>query len=142
MLLVALLALGLVVATVVLHYEGLRLISQVTLSHRQIGRPLMMLVVFGVILLHVLDIALYGTGFWVAGTQWHLGSLHSSRPLEHWDYLYFAAEAFPCLGLGDVFPIGDLRALASVEALNGVIVLGWSGSFTFLMMQRLWIGRP
>ena len=80
MLLVALLALGLVVATVVLHYEGLRLISQVTLSHRQIGRPLMMLVVFGVILLHVLDIALYGTGFWVAGTQWHLGSLHSSTP--------------------------------------------------------------
>lgn len=138
---VALLAVFLLISTVFLHYEGLGAISRNILAHKDPGRPQMLIVVFGVIVLHALEIALYAVGFWTVGVWWHLGGLGGVRAIQSWDYLYFAAEAFPCLGLGDVYPLGDLRLLASVEALNGVILLGWSGSFTFLMMQRFWLAQ-
>jgi hypothetical protein len=41
-------------------------------------------------------------------------------------------------GHGDIYPIGDIRLLASIEALNGLLLVAWSGSFTYLAMQRLW----
>jgi hypothetical protein len=37
-------------------------------------------------------------------------------------------------------PEGPLRLLASFEPLNGLILIAWSGSFTYLEVQRHW--RP
>ena len=34
----------------------------------------------------------------------------------------------------DIYPIGDIRLLASIEALNGLLLVAWSGSFTYLAM--------
>jgi hypothetical protein len=36
------------------------------------------------------------------------------------------------------YPIGNLRLLASIETINGLLLIGWSTSFTFLGMQRYW----
>ena len=42
------------------------------------------------------------------------------------------------LGFGDIYPVGDLRLIASVEALNGLLMLGWSASFIYLAMEKFW----
>ena len=34
--------------------------------------------------------------------------------------------------------MGTLRLVAGVEALNGLILITWSASFAFLVMQRRW----
>jgi len=52
--------------------------------------------------------------------------------------LYFSAETYTSLGYGDVVPTGPLRTLAGVEALNGLLLIGWSASFTYVAMQRFW----
>ena len=31
-----------------------------------------------------------------------------------------------------------LRLLAGLEALNGMLLIGWTASFTFLSMERFW----
>ena len=32
-----------------------------------------------------------------------------------------------------------MRLLAGVEGLLGLLMIGWSASFTYLMMEKLWL---
>ena len=54
------------------------------------------------------------------------------------DYVYFSASAYSALGLGDVVPQKATRFIASVEALNGLVLIAWSASFTYLSMEKFW----
>ena len=54
------------------------------------------------------------------------------------DYFYYSAVMYTSLGLGDVFPTGHLRFMSGIEALNGLMMIGWSTSFTFLAMRNYW----
>ncbi len=44
----------------------------------------------------------------------------------------------PLLGIGDVSPSEHLRIISGLEGLNGLVLIGWSTSFTFLTMRRFW----
>lgn len=35
-------------------------------------------------------------------------------------------------------PTSHTRMIAGVEALNGLLLIGWSASFTYLAMERYW----
>lgn len=52
--------------------------------------------------------------------------------------LYFSASTYASLGLGDIAPLGDFRMLAVVEVLNGLVLIGWTISFTYLAMETFW----
>lgn len=50
----------------------------------------------------------------------------------------FSAETYTTIGLGDIYPLGPLRLITGIEALNGLLLIGWSASFTYLAMQKFW----
>lgn len=54
------------------------------------------------------------------------------------DCLHFSSVTYTSLGLGDFVPIGNLRMLAGAEVLNGLLMIGWTISFTFLTMEKFW----
>ena len=54
------------------------------------------------------------------------------------DYVYFSAACYTSLGLGDMYPSGMLRMLTGAEALVGLLMIAWSGSFTYLAMEKFW----
>jgi hypothetical protein len=35
-----------------------------------------------------------------------------------------------------------MRLIAGVESLNGLVLIGWSASFTYLEMARFWENGP
>jgi hypothetical protein len=35
-----------------------------------------------------------------------------------------------------------LRIIAGVESLNGLVLIGWSASFTYLSMEQFWEDKP
>jgi hypothetical protein len=132
-------SLSLVLATVFSHYEGLRLVSRgLLVSHATQGRRKVLLAVLWIFLIHIVEINLYAFGYWFADLVVNIGSFTGAREAKLFDYFYFSAEAFSTLGLGDIYPIGPLRLLASIEPINGLLLIGWSTSFTFLAMQRFW----
>ena len=57
-------------------------------------------------------------------------------------YFYFSIVSYTSLGLGDVFPTGHLRFITGVEALNGLLLIAWSGSFIYIAMGKLWPWQP
>ena len=52
--------------------------------------------------------------------------------------LYFSAETYTSLGFGDLTPVGPVRLLAGTEALNGLLLIGWSASYTTIAMEHFW----
>ena len=45
---------------------------------------------------------------------------------------------FSSIGLGDLYPIGPIRLLTGIEGLVGLLLIGWSVSFTYWEMQTFW----
>jgi len=131
-------AVVLVVSTFLFHYKILRTASSLLPKLRTGLEVRVLFVILAAFAAHIAEILVYAFAFMVSAEVFELGTF-GGRPVETiLDYLYFSIVSFTSLGLGDVFPNGHLRFLAGVEALNGLLLIGWSASFTYLAMGRLW----
>jgi hypothetical protein len=130
----------LLLATTFIHYEVLRLLTAGLPMLRIRPRVQLIFVIVGAFGAHFLEILLYGGAYWVLATQFDIGNMGQAGPLHFSRCLYFSAETYTTLGYGDVLPHGDLRLLAGLEALNGMLLIGWTASYTFLSMERFWDG--
>lgn len=131
-----------VLSTSWMHISVMRLISgrmtQVPLrpAHRVLLAVLILFVA------HFCQVGLYALGFGVGQQFLSLGGFSGERVQTPLDYFYFSAVSYTSLGLGDIFPTDHLRFLTGVEALNGLLLIAWSGAFLFAMMNRLWDWPP
>jgi hypothetical protein len=128
----------LITSTVLTHYEFLRLISHFIRGGAGVPRHKLLFVIFGVLGAHIFEIAIFAGGYWFADAALHLGNFSGIHILHAADYFYFSAEAYTSLGAGNLYPVGGLRLLAGMETLNGLLLIGWSTSYTFLAMTRYW----
>jgi hypothetical protein len=135
------LSLLLVAATVLIHYEFLRATS-VFSSRLTIPRRTHILVVIGgVLVAHLVEVTLYAATYYfceVLGGIGHIDGLTEGGALDHF---YFSITTFTTLGIGDVHPRGALRLIAGVGSLNGLVMIGWSASFTYLSMEQFWADK-
>jgi len=141
MLTTSLACLALLVATTLLHYEVLSLLARLLDGSRWHGRAKLVLAVLGCFVGHALEILLYGAAYWLMAREGSYGALGHEAVLRLAPALYFSAETYTSLGFGDVVPDGPLRLLAGAEALNGLLLIGWSASFLYLEMERWWQPR-
>lgn len=130
----------LIVLTTVVHYEVLRLLSFGLPRVRVRPRAKLLVVMFSAFAAHIIEMVLYGFAAYFLAHGLHLGSLvGTDSTLEN--FLYFSAETYTSLGFGDIVPGGPLRLFAGVEALNGLLLIGWSASYVYIAMERFW-GDP
>jgi hypothetical protein len=131
-------ALVLLLLTVAIHYEVLRgtslLIPHVPMRPR--GRIL--IVIGGILVAHLIEVSLYAVAFYLMHVHPALGRIDGEFSGEALDFFYFSLSCYTTLGIGDLFPHGPLRVVAAVEALNGLVLIGWSASFTYLSMEKFW----
>lgn len=52
--------------------------------------------------------------------------------------MYFSMVTFTTLGYGDVVLVGRGRALATIQAANGVIIFGWTTALIFYFIQKIY----
>lgn len=127
----------------VLHLSVLeRLARLIERKDRTLEHP-MLIVVFVLFATHLVEIILYALGL-AALDHTNFGTLSGAvveGPGWFVDHVYFSFASYTTLGIGDIVPEGDIRLVAGIEALNGLVLIAWSASFTYLVMERLWIGR-
>ncbi|MFL0357637.1 potassium channel family protein [Erythrobacter sp. GH1-10] len=127
----------LVAASLSIHSRVLRATSgYVESPHPLLPRP-MITVMTVIFLIHMLEIALFAMAFYAMGAT-GLGELTGAYSSTPTDYFYFSIATYSTLGIGDITPSGAIRMVAGVEALAGLLLIAWSASFTYLMMERLW----
>jgi hypothetical protein len=122
-----------------LHYEVLRLCyGYLPRLHWVPGRARVLLAMGAAFCSHLAHIALFAGAYWfLHGTS--LGSLRGQFHDLAANFLYFSAETYTSLGFGDVYPVGDIRLVAGIEALTGLLMISWTASFTYLEMSRTWL---
>jgi hypothetical protein len=124
--------------TTLIHYEILRAMHAILPSLAIPKRTKMLVVIFGAFAAHFLEIAVYGVALYVLVAYLGIGQLSGTLPFSFENCLYFSAETYTSLGFGDITPAGPLRLLSGVEALNGLLLIGWSASFIYIAMERFW----
>ena len=128
----------LVIGTVLVHYEALRLTSDHLRNLRIPPRSRLLAVMIAVFAAHTVEVWVYGVAYWLSIDIFGLGGFGGQPVAGFQDSLYFSAVTYTSLGLGDYYPTQNLRLIAGVEALNGLVLIGWSASFTYLAMEAYW----
>lgn len=128
----------LIALTTVVHFEVLRGLSAWLPRLGIPQRFKLLVVIFSAIGAHTVEILMYGTAFFAMVKIAVVGTLTGPAELSLMNCLYFSAETFTSLGFGDVTPVGPIRLLAGLEALNGLLLIGWSASYTYIAMERFW----
>lgn len=129
-----LIATVLVSATVVIHLVGLDVL-QATLGWHlkrltrwvRLDRKIVPVgIVLGLFALHGVEIWLYALVYWRLGILPHLEQA-----------LYFSISAYSSLGeTGTLLPEA-WRVVGALEAINGILLIGWSTAFLFQILRHL-----
>ena len=125
-------------ATVVIHYELLQFAGTLPRRLKVPTRPRIIIVIGVVLAAHILEAGLYAAAYYVLQIQLGMGGLGGHLEGDLLDYFYFSMATYTTLGIGDLHPSGVMRLIAGVESLNGLVLIGWSASFTYLTMEELW----
>jgi voltage-gated potassium channel Kch len=140
MLIVALTCVLLIAATTLIHYEALRVLNTRLLTLHIPDRSKLLVVIFAAFAAHLVEIAVYAVAVYGLVEHLDVGALHGAKHYSFLNYLYFSAETYTTLGFGDLTPSGAIRLLAGVESLNGLLLIGWTATSTYVAMERFWNG--
>jgi len=133
----------LIAATIFIHYETLRMASLSASGLNAHPRMRMWMMLSAALLSHLIHIALYAVGFVLLEHNFALGTIAGPDSGSYDDAFYFSITSYTTLGIGDIYPTGQVRLLSGIEALNGLVMVTWTASTTYLHMERFWqIGVP
>jgi len=127
--------------TTVFHYEVLGALNERLPSLRIPNRSKLLVVMFVMLIAHLIEMVLWGLATYGLAQVPGVGTLRGTAALSLEACIYFSAETYTSLGFGDVTPEGHMRLLIGLEALNGLLLIAWSASFTYLSMERFWSVR-
>lgn len=130
-----------VVLTVAINYEVLRITWQ-HLPRMQVKPRLRILgVAMAVFAGHTIAVWAYGIFYWLVVNYMDIGLLQYQTGGLANDFLtciYYSASTYSSLGFGDIIPTDEIRLISGVQVLNGLVLIGWSASFTYLAMEKFW----
>lgn len=141
---ISLLSTLIIAATSLITYEILgyvwNILPRLTVSRRM----RVLLIIVPIFAAHITSIWIYAGVYFLVENFTGFGHLTGNIAPAALTYnsfierLYFSASTYASLGLGDIAPEKDLRMLASAEVLNGLVMIGWTISFTYLTMEKFW----
>lgn len=127
-------------ACVGIHYETIRLMVKTLHTRADIkSRPVLILTVLILLAVHLVEAALFAFAYRLVFLihPEEASLLEGPYDGSFGDTLYFSLSVYTTVGFGDIAPLGPVRLLVGIEALAGLVLITWSASFTFLMMQRI-----
>lgn len=123
----------LIVASVVVHAASLELILKALFAVRTVIEvrwriTTFSLVILGVFVAHILEICI-----WAAFYYCKLSAAEIPTPEAA---VYFSTSCFTTVGFGDLVLSEKWRLLSGFEAIDGMILFGWSTAFIFTIVRR------
>ena len=128
----------LVAAAVIVHYEVIYRLAIYIPDLKIRNRFRVVVGIFGALIAHVIEIWLFAAGYYLMSNFEDYGTLQGNFGHTLIDCVYFSFVTYTSLGLGDITPTGEIRFLAGLEALTGLVLITWTASFLFIEMQKFW----
>ena len=139
MLKIYLIGIGIVAITVTLHAVGtfglIHYLARRYPEGQGLGRMsstlnVLLTTVVVAIALHALQITIWAVAYLVLVPTGELQTVEQA--------VYFSFVTFTTLGYGDITLSEGWRILSGVEALNGILLVGWTTALLFAVLQRTW----
>jgi len=127
-----------VVVSVLIHYEGLRFLSNRLPSPRRHHRRRIVVLILSLLFMHIIEIWFFGGAYFVLLNFGDFGTLEGATDANWYDCIYFSASVFTTVGFGDIVPIGPVRTLSGTEGITGLVLITWSASFALMEMLKNW----
>jgi hypothetical protein len=129
----------LVVGTVVIvHYTSLERLSQLMPRLRLRYRFRIVVGLFGAILAHIVEVWLFAAVYYLMIRSGDFGTLLGPPEPDLLNCVYFSFSTYSTVGYGDIVPVGQLRFLAGLEGLTGLVLITWTASFMYYEMSHYW----
>ncbi|MEQ1789443.1 MAG: ion channel [Rickettsiales bacterium] len=141
---ISLLSMMVIAITSLVTYEILRVVWNLLPRMKISPRLRVLLIIIPIFFAHIISIWIYAFVYFGVENFTNFGVLTGNIVQATLTYdsfierLYFSASTYTSLGFGDITPTNDLRMLASAEVLNGLVMIGWTVSFTYLTMEKFW----
>lgn len=135
---------GIIVSFIVLliHYEMLNLVTNFIDKEKKRNRREMIFIVSVIVAAHLIEAVVFALMFYIRKDLLELDIFNNGQNLSPLEYYNFSLENYTSLGYGDVFiQGGGGRFLSAMESVVGLILIGWSSSFMFLIMTWDWEKR-
>lgn len=129
---------GVVVLCVVLHYEGLRFLSDRLPRPKHPHRRRIVLLILALMAMHIVEVWIFGIAYFSLLKFDGFGTLQGAEPAGFVDYIYFSSMVYTTVGFGDIYPQGAIRVMTGTEGITGLTLITWSASYTFLEMLKSW----
>ncbi len=131
---------ALITITVVIHAAGtttwVRHLSQKYTRVPAVGfdqaMAILIKTVLMVFVLHIIEILVWAGAYQALLPLDELGSFEQA--------VYFSFVTFTTLGYGDITLSEGWRVLSGIEALNGILLVGWTTAMIFSVVQAIWRG--
>ena len=132
---------GLVAITVAIHAFGTMAWIRTIAAQQERGsgnwrlqNPLRLLIGTALVLigLHCLQISIWAITYVYVLPEGVLDNIEAA--------VYFSFVTFTTLGYGDITFTEGWRLLSGIEAMNGILLVGWSTAILFAVVQRTWTG--
>ena len=126
---------ALIVITVLVHAVSLELIFKALVAVRMDIEVRWRAVTFALVILavfvaHVIEIWIWAIFYYFKASISQIPTLEAA--------LYFSASSFTTVGFGDLVLSENWRLLSSFEAINGMILFGWSTAFIFAVVRHVY----
>jgi hypothetical protein len=131
----------LIIFTVSIHYETMLMVSDRIIpwaQHRFHGRRVMAISIAALMLGHIVEIWLFAMAFVIMLHMPGFGAIAGGFDGSFDSVLYFSTVNYTSLADSHMHPEGPLRNIAASETLDGMMMIAWSASFTYLKMEQIW----
>ena len=127
-----------VVICVLVHYEGLRLLSELLPKLQHFHRRRILILIFSLLFLHIVEVWIFGGTYYVLLHHGEFGDLVGAPTASIIDCIYFSASVFTTVGFGDLYPTGAIRTMTGTQGIVGLTMITWSASYTYVEMVKIW----
>lgn len=121
-----------------LHYSSLSFLTKQTAKIQSIKNAKVLLTMFIITFTHLISVLIYAVVYYSMDNHFGMGTLAGQEVKNFYDYIYYSLIVYTSLGFGDIYPVGGLRILSGLETLNGLILIAWSATYTYLVMSKHW----
>tara|TARA_R100001143_G_C3355929_1_gene132329 strand:+ start:136 stop:582 length:447 start_codon:yes stop_codon:yes gene_type:complete len=129
------------VLTVTVHYFFLTRLKSI-LDTGWIQSVQLITIICGLFVAHVVEVFIYSIVYYFSYLIPGFGGIPEINFDEWINTLYFSFVAYSSLGAGDLMASGWLKILYGLEAINGLVLITWSASFSLLAMNRMKFCKP
>ena len=127
-----------IAVAVIIHFEVLSSLSRLMPRMKIRYRFRIAIGIFGALVAHTIEVWMFTFTYYFMIKSGDFGHLTGIENVNLADCAYFSFITYTTLGYGDIVPMGDLRFLAGLEALTGLVLITWTASFMYYEMQKYW----